>query len=116
MNQKNSTLLMTDLTVALIAALAVAPILSEMAYATTSGKNIRNNTATNGANGTNGHVVTSIRCDANGCTASAAAIGGTGGGGGNGGGPGGGHGGAGGQGALATTGSGVGCNPLDPRC
>jgi len=77
------------LTLATVAMLLVTALLvSEMAYAR----------AAAGNPGERGHVITSVKCSATGCTVSSTATGSTGGGGGNGGGPGGGSGGAGGTG------------------
>jgi hypothetical protein len=93
MNQNNSTLLVLGLMLALAAVVAVAPIISEMAYAR----------AAAGDPGQKGRAITSVRCLPTGCTASASATGSAGGGGGSGGGPGGGPGSAGGRGTGIST-------------
>jgi hypothetical protein len=69
MSQNNTTLLVLGVTLAIIAMLAVAPVLNndEMAYA---------GRGNNGADGTTGHASTHITCTATGCTVSANATGG----------------------------------------
>jgi hypothetical protein len=83
------------LTLATVAVLlAVAPLVSEMAYASRGGAGIR---------GTPGHALTHVTCTSSGCTASSSATGATGGGGGSGDGPSGGPGGAGARGTGIST-------------
>jgi hypothetical protein len=96
MDQKTTTLLVLGVTVAIVASLAIAPIVGEMAYADTSNGGL-------GSNGALGHTSIIATCNAHGCTASATALTSGGGGGGEGGGPGGGLGGAGSPGGRGVT-------------